>query len=153
MLRDENIQLSTLAKAAQVETGMIETQLVDAKLRAANLDLENDQLACKLQHKGDQIKVFSERVTALEIELLRSKQELGEALNEIYDFEQTQADRQIKERVVKSHDSSGENNDESHQKKQDEDQTDGGSGSTIKKISKKDQFKNFFKKHTSNPKQ
>lgn len=94
-------------------------------------------------------------MTALEIELLRSKQELGEALNEIYDFEQTQADREIKEKMGKSHDSSGENNNsgsaESHQKKQDE-ETDGGSGSTVKKISKKDKFKNFFKKHTSNPK-
>ena len=31
-----------------------------------------------------------------------------------------------------------------------EESVDGGSGSTVKKMSKKDQIKNFFKKHTNN---
>ena len=62
---------------------------METKIKSANLDLENDQLACKVQQKSEQIKVFSERVTALEVELLRTKQELGEALNQVYDYEQT----------------------------------------------------------------
>ena len=32
--------------------------------------------------------------------------------------------------------------------KRESDETDGGSGSTVKKMSKKDKIKNFFKKHT-----
>ena len=33
--------------------------------------------------------MFSERITALEIDLLKTKQELGEALNAVYEYEQT----------------------------------------------------------------
>ena len=32
--------------------------------------------------------MFSERITALEVELLKTKQELGEALNAVYEYEQ-----------------------------------------------------------------
>jgi hypothetical protein len=69
--------------------------LVEVKIRSANLDLENDQLACKLQQKSDMIKMLSERITALEVETLKAKQELGEALNLVYEYEQTNADKQI----------------------------------------------------------
>ena len=63
--------------------------MVQAKIKSANLDLENDQLAQKLQTKNEQIKMFSERITALEVELLKTKQELGEALNAVYEYEQS----------------------------------------------------------------
>lgn len=46
---------------------------MQVKIRSANLDLENDQLAHKLQQKNEQIKMFSERITALEVELLKTK--------------------------------------------------------------------------------
>lgn len=39
-------------------------------------------------------------MTALEVELLKSKQELGEALNTIYDYEQTAADRNLRNPMI-----------------------------------------------------
>jgi chromosome segregation ATPase len=84
VLRDENARL----KQIDGERKDIEEQLVQSKIKSANLDLENDQLAHKVQTKNEQIKMFSERITALEVELLKTKQELGEALNIICDYEQ-----------------------------------------------------------------
>ena len=37
----------------------LESQLVAAKMKWANLDMENDELANKLQQKNEQIKKFS----------------------------------------------------------------------------------------------
>ena len=51
----------------------IEEKLVDANVRRANLDYENDELAYKLQIKNEKIKIYSEHVTKLEIELVKSK--------------------------------------------------------------------------------
>lgn len=73
MLREENLQLGQRVKVAESEREDIEKQLVDAKIQSANLDLENDELACKHQKMSDQLKVFSKRITALEVELLKSK--------------------------------------------------------------------------------
>ena len=181
MVRNDNSRLQVEIRSANQEKERIETALVDSKIKSANLDLENDQLACKLQQKANQIKFFSERITALEVDLLRSRQDLGEALNSVYEYEQTNADRLIAERTMKFGESSGGNNNsggdsgnegnnsgslESQRmgmtgtlqsvhsggdKKQGvEESVDGGSGSTVKKMSKKDQIKNFFKKHTNN---
>ena len=72
-LREENVKLSQLSKASENEKEHIESLLVDAKIKSANLDLENDELACKLQKQNEQIKIFSHRATALEVELLRTK--------------------------------------------------------------------------------
>jgi hypothetical protein len=47
----------------------------------ANLDMENDELSMKLNQKNQAIKMFSSQVTKLEIELVTSKQQLGDALN------------------------------------------------------------------------
>jgi SMC interacting uncharacterized protein involved in chromosome segregation len=84
MLRDENSKL----KQIDLERRDIEEQLVQSKIKSANLDLENDQLAQKLQTKNEQIKMFGERITAYEVEILKTKQELGEALNAVYEYEQ-----------------------------------------------------------------
>jgi hypothetical protein len=54
MLRDENSKL----KQIDLERRDIEEQLVQSKIKSANLDLENDQLAQKLQTKNEQIKMF-----------------------------------------------------------------------------------------------
>ena len=43
--------------------------------------MENDELALKLQQKNELLKRFSTQVTKLEIELVKSKQDLGDALN------------------------------------------------------------------------
>ena len=94
------------------------------------------------------IKMLSERITALEVEVLRSKQELGEALNTVYEYEQTTADK-----AIVHNDSAGSDSQESqrvhgetHNKKGLEEAVDGGSGSTVKKMSKTDKLKSFFKK-------
>ncbi len=47
----------------------------------ANLDLENDQMAIKIQAKNQQIEIYGERIANLEVELLKTKKELGDALN------------------------------------------------------------------------
>jgi hypothetical protein len=103
----------------------------------------------------------------LEIELLRTKQELGEALNSVYEYEQTSADREMLSlgRSMAfgagrgpgsghNADSEGEHNNSGggletgsrSQQMISGSDPDGGSGSTIKKMSKKDKIKNFFKK-------
>lgn len=67
---------------------MMEKNLVEAKMNWAGLDMECEDLAHKLKNKCDQLKIFSSQVTKLEIELVKSKQDLGEALNAIYEYEQ-----------------------------------------------------------------
>ena len=41
------------------------------------------------------MKLYMEHVTKLEVELVRAKQDLGEALNAVYEYEQTAADREL----------------------------------------------------------
>lgn len=53
----------------------------------ANLDMENDELQMKLNQKNQAIKMFSSQVTKLEIELVRAKQQLGDALNQVHELE------------------------------------------------------------------
>lgn len=43
--------------------------------------MENDELTQKLQQKNQMLKVFSSQVTKLEIELVQTKQMMGDALN------------------------------------------------------------------------
>lgn len=132
----------------------IEGQLVEAKLKSANLDLENDQLACKIQHKNEQIKQLGERVTTLEVELLKTKQELGEALNAVCEYEINGGAGAGGTTLSHVNDSAGSGGDsESHRGGSGtiisgSSETDGGSGSTVKKMSMKDKLKKAFQKHT-----
>lgn len=86
-LREENLKLIEQGKSVSREKDQIEGQLVEAKMQWATLDMENDELAVRLKQKNEQLKIFSSQVTKLEIELVRAKQELGEALNECYEYE------------------------------------------------------------------
>lgn len=83
LLKEENQKLTAINNERQA----IEAQLVDAKIKSANLDLENDQLACKIQSKNELIKAQGDRIAALEVDLLKTKQELGETLNAVYEYE------------------------------------------------------------------
>ena len=65
----------------------LESQLVDAKMRWADLDMENDELVQKMQQKNQTLKFFSSQVTKIECELVQSKQQLGDAMNHIYELE------------------------------------------------------------------
>ena len=47
-LREENLQFNERIKALAKENQALESQLVDAKVHWADLDMENDLLACKL---------------------------------------------------------------------------------------------------------
>lgn len=145
--------------------------LVDAKIKSANLDLENDQLACKIQQKNDEIKKYGERITALEVDLLKTKQELGEALNAVYEYEVSHHDKFMLGGGAGGTMAFGGSGSFSLQHNQNDSGSgnettmnadhvgaaaestrsggDGGSGSTIKKTSYKDKIKNFMKKHTS----
>ena len=78
-------------------------------------------------------------MTALEIELLRTKQELGEALNAVYEYEQTAADRELSNPMafgsgtMRGNDSGNSDQTIESQRNKNDD-ADGGSGSTkIKK--------------------
>ena len=86
-LREENIGFTNQIKAIQKEYKYIESQLIEAKMHWAELDMENDQLAFNLKKKSDQLKIFSSQLTQLEIELVKTKQELGEALNTVNEYE------------------------------------------------------------------
>ena len=45
------------AKAKRADE--LESQLVEAKMKWANLDMENDELCMKIQHKNEQLKKIS----------------------------------------------------------------------------------------------
>ena len=49
----------------------IEQQLIEAKLQAATLDMEADELTVQLTQKNEQLKKFSTKFTTMEIELVR----------------------------------------------------------------------------------
>lgn len=68
-------------------------------MQAAELDLENDDLSVKINKKNDLLKKLSSQVTMLETELVKSKQDLGEALNAVYEYEQTAADRELMSQI------------------------------------------------------
>ena len=55
-------------------------------MKWANLDMENDELTLKLNQKNEQLKKFSTQVTKLELDVVQSKQELGEQLNQVHEL-------------------------------------------------------------------
>lgn len=59
----------------------------------ANLDMENDELVQKLQQKNENLKLLSSQVAKLEIELVQSKQQIGDAMNQIHELEMNQIDQ------------------------------------------------------------
>lgn len=58
----------------------------------AEIDSENEDLAFKLNKKMEQVKKFSSQITKLEIELVKSKQDLGEAMNTVNEYEDMYTD-------------------------------------------------------------
>jgi hypothetical protein len=56
--------------------GETEAVLVESKLQSANLDMENDELSVIIRRKNDQIKSLQNRITSLEIDLVRARGEL-----------------------------------------------------------------------------
>ena len=59
----------------------MEESLVEAKMSWAKLDMENDELDLKLQQMKKQQNSLCSNITKLEIDLVKAKQDLGEANN------------------------------------------------------------------------
>ncbi len=72
-LREENLSQNQTIKDLTKENETIESQLVEAKMHWANLDLENDELAYKLNQRTEKLKILSEQITKLELDLVKSK--------------------------------------------------------------------------------
>ena len=69
--QQENSELSQQLDELNLNYRSIEQQLIEAKLQAATLDMEADQLTVQLSQKNDYLKKFSTRFTTMEIELVR----------------------------------------------------------------------------------
>ena len=57
-------------------------ELKEIKEKLATSELERQTLNSKLKQKNKQIATFTEDITRKEVELIKTKQQLGEALNE-----------------------------------------------------------------------
>lgn len=55
-------------------------------MKWADLDMENDELAIKLQQKNEQLKAFSQQITKLELDVVKAKQEAGDAMNQVHEL-------------------------------------------------------------------
>jgi hypothetical protein len=76
-------KVKSKVKSLEEYTSEIDKKYIEAKISWANVTNENEQINMKLTEKLQQNKLYSERVTSLEMELLKSKQQLGEALNKL----------------------------------------------------------------------
>lgn len=81
------MQLKLQLRDQIIRANDLESQLIEAKMQWANLDMENDELSQKLQQKNQMLKVFSSQVTKLECELVQAKQQMGDALNQLHELE------------------------------------------------------------------
>lgn len=86
-LREEKDDLLEQLDELSKQYNETERSLVNAKLAWANLDMENDELVMQLKRKNDMIKVYAQKVTTLEIEIVNAKQQLGDALNTVNEHE------------------------------------------------------------------
>ena len=71
--KQQTMQLKLQLRDQIIRANDLESQLIEAKMHWANLDMENDELAQKLQQKNQMLKVFSSQVTKLECELVQAK--------------------------------------------------------------------------------
>lgn len=86
-LREENIDLHKDNREKTKENDFLEKNLIEVKMQWATMDHENEELSHKLNQKNQQLKIFSSQVTKLEIDLVKAKNDLGEALNTMYDYD------------------------------------------------------------------
>ena len=66
----ENQDLNQQLEEIGLEYRTIEQQLIEAKLQAATLDMEADQLSVEMTQKNELLKKFSTKCTKLEIEIV-----------------------------------------------------------------------------------
>ena len=81
-IASENADLNQQLEELGITYRGIEQQLVEAKLQAATLDMEADQLSVELTQKNGLLKKFSSKCTKLEIELVQLQAQSGEPTDE-----------------------------------------------------------------------
>lgn len=69
----------------------IENELAKAKIKWADMELKHDNLQLKLYHSQSKLQVIQQQKSLLENELIKSKQELGDALNQAYELDNRSA--------------------------------------------------------------
>ncbi len=67
----ENQDLNQQLEDMGIQYRTIEQQLIEAKLQAATLDMEADQLTVEMSQKNELLKKFSTKCTKLEIEIVQ----------------------------------------------------------------------------------
>ncbi|CDW72003.1 UNKNOWN [Stylonychia lemnae] len=70
-----------------IDKNQIEQQLINAKMQWATLDLQRDNLTIKLKQSNERYENLQVQMNGLQDELVRTKQELGEAMNSAYEYE------------------------------------------------------------------
>jgi hypothetical protein len=58
-LREENLNQNDKIKALSRDNENLSKVAIETKVKCADLNLENDELAFKLQQKSEQLKIFS----------------------------------------------------------------------------------------------
>ena len=66
----------------------------------ANVELERETLSHKLKEKQELSNNYATRLSKFEIDLVRAKQDLGEALNAAYEYEKE--NRNLNDRLIES---------------------------------------------------
>ena len=86
-MKDENNDLRDRARGAERAHEKLEKELIESKMAWANIELERDNLTMKMKERQEQLNKYAQQVTKLELEMVRAKQALGEALNSANEVE------------------------------------------------------------------
>ena len=73
-------------RAERKRANELEEQLIESKINLGQLDMENDEIMQKMHQKNHQLKAMSTKITSLELAVVKARQDLGEAMNQIHDL-------------------------------------------------------------------
>jgi hypothetical protein len=73
---------SGLLKDLKTENNALSSQLIDIKTKYAESDTERNAIHLKLKERNETLKKFSSEITKYEFEMIKTKQSLGESLNQ-----------------------------------------------------------------------
>lgn len=113
--KQESQRLKNLLREQILRGNDLESQLVDIKIKWADLDLENDMLNQKLQQRNEGLRKYSSQVTRLECELVQTKQTLGDVRNELNAVEMGDEESKKVENVAMFYDPENQKSDESNE--------------------------------------
>ena len=113
--KQESQRLKNLLREQILRGNDLESQLVDIKIKWADLDLENDVLNQKLQQRNEGLRKYSSQVTRLECEIVQKKQTLGDVRNELNAVEMGDEESKKVENVAMFYDPENQKSDESNE--------------------------------------